>query len=174
MISASKKIYKKFSDDLLVCSNENIGKTVHQFFNKQAVINIVAPINEVKGSKGILEHFFRPLLLSFPDLYRITDILFGGKYCEAEWVTGSGHFVGTFANDWMGIPANNKLTYLRFGEFHRIEEGQSIETYLFFDLIDLLRQIGKWPLLVNSLGNERFIPGPITSDGILLEDKNLQ
>ena len=174
MISASKKIYKKFSDDLLVCSNENIGETVHQFFNKQAEINIVAPINEVEGSKGILDHFFRPLLFSFPDLYRRTDILFGGKFCEAEWVTGSGHFVGTFANDWMGIPANNKLTYLRFGEFHRIEEGQSIETYLFFDLIDLLRQIGKWPLLVNSLGNERFIPGPMTSDGILLEDKNTE
>ncbi len=43
----------------------------------------------------------------------------------------------------MGIPANNKLTYLRYGEFHRMENNQAVETYLFFDLIDLLRQIGK-------------------------------
>ena len=72
----------------------------------------------------------------------------------------------------MGIPANNKLTYLRYGEFHRMQNGQAVETYLFFDLIDLLRQIGKWPLLTKSLGDENFIPGPITSDGIILEAQN--
>ena len=70
--------------------------------------------------------------------------------------------------------ANKKLIYLRFGEFHKMEGGRAIETYFFLDLIDLLRQIGKWPLLVNSLGNEKFIPGPMTSDGILLEEKNTE
>ncbi|GIT08386.1 MAG: hypothetical protein CM1200mP30_20160 [Pseudomonadota bacterium] len=47
----------------------------------------------------------------------------------------------------MGIPANKKLTYLRYGEFHRMQNGQAVETYLFLDFIDLLRQIGKWPCL---------------------------
>ena len=172
MISEHKKVYKKFSDDLLICTKERISNTVHQFFHEEAVINVVAPINQIKGIKGLIEHFFSPMLSAFPDLYRRTDILFGGIFCEEEWITGSGHFVGTFAKDWMGIPANKKLTYLRFGEFHRIEEGQAIETFLFFDLIDLLRQIGKWPLLIDSLGNEKFIPGPITSDGVILEEKN--
>ena len=74
----------------------------------------------------------------------------------------------------MGIPASNELTFLRFGEFHKMEGGRAIETYFFLDLIDLLRQIGKWPLLENSLGNETFVPGPITSDGIVLEDKNTE
>jgi len=172
MISENKKIYKKFSDDLLAVTQEGLSNTVHQFFNKEAKINVVAPINEITGGKGLLKKLFIPMLYAFPDLYRRTDILFGGIFNEEEWVTGSGHFVGTFAKDWMGIPANNQLTFLRFGEFHRMQDGQAIETYLFFDLIDLLRQIGKWPLLTKSLGDERFIPGPITSDGIILQEQN--
>ena len=172
MISENKKIYKKFSDDLLAVTQEGLSNTVHQFINKEAKINVVAPINEITGGKELLKKLFIPMLYAFPDLYRRTDILFGGIFNEEEWVTGSGHFVGTFAKDWMGIPANNQLTFLRFGEFHRMQDGQPIETYLFFDLIDLLRQIGKWPLLTKSLGDERFIPGPITSDGIILQEQN--
>jgi len=172
MISENKKIYKKFSDDLLVVKQEGLSNTIHQFFNKEAKINVVAPFNEIIGGKKLLEKLFNPMLYAFPNLYRRTDILFGGIFNEEEWVTGSGHFVGTFAKDWMGIPANNQLTFLRFGEFHRMQDGQAIETYLFFDLIDLLRQIGKWPLLTKSLGDERFIPGPITSDGIILQEQN--
>ena len=172
MISENKIIYKKFSDDLSAVKPEGLSNTIHQFFNKEAKINVVAPFNEIIGGKELLEKLFNPMLYAFPNLYRRTDILFGGIFNEEEWVTGSGHFVGTFAKDWMGIPANNQLTFLRFGEFHRMQDGQAIETYLFFDLIDLLRQIGKWPLLTKSLGDERFIPGPITSDGIILEAQN--
>ena len=172
MISENKIIYKKFSDDLSAVKPEGLSNTIHQFFNKEAKINVVAPFNEIIGGKELLEKLFNPMLYAFPNLYRRTDILFGGIFNEEEWVTGSGHFVGTFAKDWMGIPANNQLTFLRFGEFHRMQDGQAIETYLFFDLIDLLRQIGKWPLLTKSLGDENFIPGPITSDGIILEAQN--
>lgn len=172
MMSENKIIYKNFSDDLSAVKQEGLSNIVHQFFNKEAKINVVAPFNEIIGGKELLEKLFNPMLYAFPNLYRRTDILFSGIFNEEEWVTGSGHFVGTFAKDWMGIPANNKLTYLRYGEFHRMQNGQAVETYLFFDLIDLLRQIGKWPLLTKSLGDENFIPGPITSDGIILEAQN--
>ena len=174
MIFDNKKIYKKYSDDLLIMSQKSISKLLHQFFDEEVVINIVSPINRIDGCDSLLNSFFHPMLKAFPDLYRRTDILFSGIFKGKEWVTGSGHYVGTFANDWMGIPANNELTYLRFGEFHKMEKGKAIETFLFLDLIDLLRQIGKWPLLENSLGNEKFIPGPMTSDGIVICEKNIE
>ena len=168
----NKKIYKKFCDIFLNHTQKEINSAVHEFFNKEAKINVVEPINEIKGAEELLKKFFLPMLKSFPDLYRRTDIFFAGISKDHEWVTSSGHFVGTFKNNWMGIPANNKLTYLRYGEFHRMQNSQAVETYLFFDLIDLLRQIGKWPLLTKSLGDEKFIPGPMTSDGIILEEQN--
>tara|TARA_Y100001970_G_C14250159_1_gene871233 strand:+ start:24 stop:1052 length:1029 start_codon:yes stop_codon:yes gene_type:complete len=170
----NKKIYKKFSDDLLIMSQKGISKILNQFFDEKAVINIVSPINRIDGFERFLNSFFRPMLKAFPDLYRRTDILFSGIFMDEEWVTGSGHYVGTFTNDWMGIPSNNELTYLRFGEFHKMEKGKAIETFLFLDFVDLLRQIGKWPLLENSLGNEKFIPGPMTSDGIVIGKKNIK
>ena len=172
MISENKKLYKKFSEDLLDVTEDGLSNAVHQFFNNEAKINVVAPINEITGGKELFKKIFDPMLCAFPDLYRRTDIFFAGIFNNQEWVTSSGHFVGTFANNWMGIPAHKKLTYLRYGEFHRMKNGQAVETYLFLDFIDLLRQIGKWPLLTKSLGDEGFIPGPITSDGIILQEQN--
>ena len=139
----NKKIYKKFCDIFLNHTQKEINSAVHEFFNKEAKINVVEPINEIKGAEELLKKFFLPMLKSFPDLYRRTDIFFAGISKNQDWVTSAGHFVGTFKNNWMGIPANNKLTYLRYGEFHRMLNNQAVETYLFFDLIDLLRQIGK-------------------------------
>ena len=169
----NKIIYKKFCDTFLYDAQDKLKSAINIFFDKDAIINVVEPVNEIKGKEELINKFFLPMLNSFPDLYRRTDIFFAGISKNQEWVTSSGHFVGTFENNWMGIPANNKLTYLRYGEFHRMQNGQAVETYLFFDLIDLLRQIDKWPLITKSLGDENFIPGPITSEGILLETQNL-
>ncbi len=170
----NKIIYKKFCDTFLYDAQDKLKSAINIFFDKDAIINVVEPVNEIKGKEELINKFFLPMLNSFPDLYRRTDIFFAGISKNQEWVTSSGHFVGTFENNWMGIPANNKLTYLRYGEFHRMQNGQAVETYLFFDLIDLLRQIDKWPLITKSLGDENFIPGPITSEGILLETQNLK
>ena len=93
MISENKKIYKKFSDDLSAVKPEGLSNTIHQFFNKEAKINVVAPFNEIIGGKKLLEKLFNPMLYAFPNLYRRTDILFGGIFNEEEWVTGSGNFV---------------------------------------------------------------------------------
>ena len=172
MISENKKIYKKFSEDLLDVTEDGLSNAVHQFFNNEAKINVVAPVNEITGGKELFKKIIDPMLCAFPDLYRRTDLFFAGIFNNQEWVTSSGHFVGTFAKNWMGIPANKKLTYLRYGEFHRMQNGQAVETYLFLDFIDLLRQIGKWPLLTKSLGDEGFVPGPITSDGVILQEQN--
>ena len=170
----NKIIYKKFCDTFLYDAQDKLKSAINIFFDKDAIINVVEPVNEIKGKEELINKFFLPMLNSFPDLYRRTDIFFAGISKNQEWVTSSGHFVGTFENNWMGIPANNKLTYLRYGEFHRMQNGQALETYLFFDLIDLLRQIDKWPLITKSLGDENFIPGPISSEGILLETQNLK
>ena len=170
----NKIIYKKFCDTFLYDAQDKLKSAINIFFDKDAIINVVEPVNEIKGKEELINKFFLPMLNSFPDLYRRTDIFFAGISKNQEWVTSSGHFVGTFENNWMGIPANNKLTYLRYGEFHRMQNGQAVETYLFFDLIDLLRQIDKWPLITKSLGDENFIPGPISSEGILLETQNLK
>ena len=97
MISENKKLYKKFSEDLLDVTEDGLSNAVHQFFNNEAKINVVAPINEITGGKGLFNKFFGPMLCAFPDLYRRTDLFFAGIFNNQEWVTSSGHFVGTLS-----------------------------------------------------------------------------
>ena len=86
MISNNKKIFKKYSDDLLIMSQENITKRIYEFFDEKAVINVVDPINKIYGSEGFIDCFFLPILNAFPDLYRRTDILFGGIFEDLDLV----------------------------------------------------------------------------------------
>ena len=54
----NKKIYKKFCDIFLNDTQKKINNVVHEFFNKDAKINVVEPINEIKGAEELLKKNF--------------------------------------------------------------------------------------------------------------------
>ena len=58
-----------------------------------------------------------------------------------------------------------KLACLRFGEFHRMEDGKVVETHVYLGLAELIIALGLWPL-EPSQGYEGVVPGPATHDGI--------
>ena len=43
-------------------AQKEINNAVHEFFNKDAIINIVEPKNEIKGTEKLLKKFFLPML----------------------------------------------------------------------------------------------------------------
>ena len=137
------------------------------FFHLDADINVVQPINHVAGAEAFIARLVEPMLHSFNHLYRRTDMLFGGESQGAEWVVSHGHYVGEFVNAWLGIPPAGKITWLHYAEYHRMEHGKAVETYLYLDMLDLLRQVGAWPL-PESNGYEGVVAGPATTDGIVL------
>jgi hypothetical protein len=55
---------------------------------------------------------------------------------------------------------------LRYAEFHRVHEGKIAETAVSFELLDLMRQAGHYPLPPPT-GALFTYPGPRTHDGIL-------
>ena len=75
------------------------------------------PFNELAGCDAVVAGWWQPLRAAFPDVRRETYILLGGSFEGKEWVSATGCFVGTFAADWVGIPASGKATSIRFGEF---------------------------------------------------------
>ena len=106
------------------------------------------PYNDIHGADALVHQFWQPLLRSFPDLQRHTDVLLAGAYRDQYWVSGSGTFTGTFVNDWNGIAATGEKTMIRFGEIMSIEAGKIVKTYLLLDLIDVMQQGGfqlGWP-----------------------------
>jgi predicted ester cyclase len=95
----------------------------------------------------------------------------GGGYDGRDWVCATGYFVGTFARDWLSIPATGQKAYIRFGEFCQMAEGRIAKTYTILDLLDLIRQAG-YRLLQNNGGKEALVPGPLADDGILLTEQD--
>ena len=127
------------------------------------------PINAHRGAPAVLSAFWVPLLHALPDVERRDDILIAGAFNGGTWVGATGYYTGTFANDWLGIPATGGIVNLRFGEFSRIENGRVCEVYLIIDILDVLRQVGRWPRgLPLSPGVVDRAPGPGSADGTRL------
>ena len=91
------------------------------FFAQDADINIVHPFNQLTGLDAYLNEFLLPLQHSFEGLYRRDDIFMVGEFKGQNWISSTGYYVGQFARDWIGLNATKTLSYLRYGEFHRIQ-----------------------------------------------------
>jgi hypothetical protein len=140
------------------------------FFSSDAAINVVHPFKDCAGSDTYLTKLIAPLQQAFDGLYRRDDIVMAGEFEGAKWISSTGYYVGHFARDWIGIRAPGKLCYLRFGEFHRMEGGKAVESYIFLDIPELMIACGQWPIATgpgHSRGHTGLIHGPASQDGIL-------
>ncbi len=142
---------------------------VSEFFAPDAVINLVHPFNEMKGSSDYVHRFLEPLRQSFLHLTRTDYIAFAGSFENSDWVTCTGYYRGHFRAPWLGINPTQALAYLRFGEFHRMEAGRAVESYIFLDIPELMIAAGQWSI-TDSPGRYRgftgYLPGPATQDGL--------
>lgn len=167
----NKQRYARLAASYRECDPQEIRAALTGFLHPDVRVNVAQPINEVSGAGQFIERVMDPLLGSFEHLHRRADMLFGGEFQGGEWVVSHGHYMGVFAADWMGIPASGSAVWLHYLEFHRMEDGRSVESYLYLDMLNFLRQLGRWPLPPSS-GHEGFVPGPATADGILVASQD--
>ncbi len=171
MSSYDRSLYLQYADAL-----RHPGKfsaAVSLFFSKDANINVVHPFNESQGTEAFHSGFIDPLQQAFEGLYRRDDIFMSGQFEGQDWISSTGYYVGRFANDWIGIKATNTLSYLRYGEFHRIESGKAVESYIYLDIPEFMIACNQWPLTVGpglSRGYTGLIQGPASRDGVITED----
>ena len=141
---------------------------VRAFFARDAQINVVHPFNTFDRTT-----FFNEVLGSiyaaFSHVHWTDYIAFGGIFDGAIWVTSTGYVSGHFHAPFLTIQPTDTLAHLRFGEFHRMEDGRAVESYVFFDLPELMIAAGQWPI-AESPGRDRgftgYLPGPISQDGL--------
>ena len=128
MSKENRLFYLKYAEVLKYPGN--FSSSVTDFFAEHAEINVVHPFNQLTGSHGYLEEFLFPLQDSFKGLYRRDDIFMFGEFKGQKWISSTGYYVGHFAKDWIGLRATKKLSYLRYGEFHRLESNHAVESYI--------------------------------------------
>ena len=141
--------------------------------------NVSAPVDQIRGVEAVIADFWLPLQHSFPDLKRHPYVFMGGiddsseLYATAggeEWVSGCGYLTGTFAHDWLGIPATGRKTNIWFGLFYVLREGKIAESYIQLDVLAVMRQAG-YQVVPPAPGAEGGkVPCPLAKDGILLTE----
>jgi predicted ester cyclase len=129
------------------------------------------PMNEHHGTEAVMAQVWAPLKVALPDLERRDLIFVGGTFEGREYVAMTGHYCGTFRHDWLGIPATGRPVFLRYGEVHQITDGRIVQSNCLWDVLDVIRQAGFWPI-APSLGAEGMWPGPITGDGLVFNDSD--
>ncbi len=134
-----------------------------------SVWRVAHPINLCRGNAEALTRALRPLKRACPDLERRDVIFVGGSYEGRRYLAAVGHYCGTMRGDWLGLPATRRPIYLRYGEIYEVDaEGRAVQANLIWDVLDIMRQVGLWPI-APPLGSPEMWPAPITADGVRFE-----
>lgn len=172
-MQANRNTFRAYLDAFRHPGSDAFERAAQDFFAPDASINMVHPFNELVGSDLFIKRFVQPLSRSFQGLYRRDYISMVGNFQGGQWVSSTGYYVGNFIQDWLGIKATDRLAWLRVGEFHRMENGQAVESFIFLDLPELMIACGQWPNSISSPatvnGYQGYLPGPASQDGILME-----
>ena len=147
-------------------------QTIERIYHPDARWYGSHPINELQGVDAIKD-VWRRLRQSFPDMERRDSIFLAGTSGSRQYVAAVGIYQSNFVTDWLGVPATHGVAHLRYGEVHELDDGKISHTYALWDLLDLLRQAGVWPI-APSLGAELAWPAPATADGLRLGDEDAE
>ncbi len=136
-----------------------------------ACFHLAGPAAACEGAAAIEAGWLAPLRRALAGAHRRDILLIGGdnaRQTGGHWVAAITHYVGTFAAPLFGLTPSHRLAFLRSGEFYRTEGGRITEGRIIFDLPDLMRQAGRFPL-PRDQGTEMAFPAPATLDGICPE-----
>lgn len=155
-------------DTLAAASPEMVEVALDALAHPSAQWRAAHPMNEMAGTAFALKDIWAPLKTAMPDLERRDLVFVGGRYLGRDYIAAIGHYCGTMRGDWLGIPATGKTVTLRYGEVWQIDEdGRVLQANLLWDVLDVMRQAGLWPL-APSLGVDEMWQAPITGDGLRL------
>lgn len=139
---------------------------LEKYASPELCLNITKPFEEMVGLQAFDEQFWQPLQVAFPDLENQPYILIGGQHEGRNYVSCTGNFIGTFEQAWLDIPPTHQPTWLRYAGHFLIENNKITKAWFFFDLLDVMRQVG-FHFFPNR-GVEWVPPAPMTGDGIVL------
>ena len=109
----NKRLVWDFWQAIDSANGDRLEPVVRNYLATDVTWNGFDPINRLRGVEAFVSEFWLPLHRSFPDLERRSHLFFGGRSNGRVdglrdghlWVCGTGYLHGTFANDYLAIPA---------------------------------------------------------------------
>jgi steroid delta-isomerase-like uncharacterized protein len=96
--------------------------------------------------RDVIKHVVTMFSKGFPDLqHTVDEMIAEGATVAARWTVR-----GTHRGDFQGIAPTNKRVLLSGTTVHHMEHQRIAETWLVFDTMELLQQLGAVPQTVQS------------------------
>ena len=166
--AANKKTVALSLRRLLDVADADLEQAAAEAYAPDACLHAFHPVNEHDGAGSIARELWAPLRRAFPDLERREQIVVAGTYQEKDFVCSMSFLQGSFAEDWLGIPATHDIVTLRCCEINQVIDGRIVESHVLIDTLDVMRQAGVWPI-APSLGSETTWLSPADSSGVNLD-----
>ncbi len=167
-IEHAKQLVLSYYTELETATQDTVASIVQKYVSQAYTWYGVHPFNKQNDRQQVIEIFWKPFYASWSHVQRRQDIFIAGKniYDNKIWTISMGHFLGIRQAEWLGIPSNNAMTFLRYAEFHCVENDSITQSAFFCDMIDVMQQSGIYPLPMQT-GASFLYPGPRTHDGLL-------
>lgn len=174
LFQSEKDLVRAYYSQLDAAAPEALEQVAGRYVAPDAPWRGFHPFGVCTGPAEVAESFWRPLRHALTRMQRREDIFFAGRNeidgFNSVWVVSMGHLMGLFDQPWLEIAPTGKLAVLRYCEFNRVEQGRIVETAMYFDIPHLMVQAGLAPF-PEQTGAHLVQPGPLTHDGLLLEDQ---
>lgn len=181
-LQAAKQTVLRYQEALDTCTTEQLPSVLAQHTSDDYLWRGMHPFYEQHGAKDVANIFWQPLREAFAPLQRRPDVFLAGNNALHEgdqghnnddqvWVCSMGHFFGLFDKPWLGIPPTGKMVFIRYAEFNCVENDRIVESAFFCDVISIMQQAGHYPLPPHT-GAFFMHPGPLTHDGLLIEEQD--
>ncbi len=171
---SEKKLILSFQAALEQASEAQLADVLMRFCAPDSLWRGLHPFGEINCPSEVADQFWQPLKRCLARLQIRNDIFFAGRNSlsddQAVWVASMGHLVGLFDQPWLGIKPTHKMAFLRYCAFYKIASGQIAETAMYFDIPHLMTQAGQSPFQTQTAVH-LVQPGPLTHDGLLLDDQ---
>jgi len=133
---ANKRILRRFFEELFNTGDLSIADEIVAL----DYVNHNTIPGEPSGREG-LKAFVTLLRTAFPDIrFTIDDQL-----AEGDKVAPRLHFTGTHRGEFAGVPATGKPVTATAINLQRVADGQIQETWLDWDALGLMQQLGAVP-----------------------------
>ena len=168
LVTQNKRLLAEYYAALDGAAPSALGGVLAHYMSPTALFHTVHPLNDLHGPDAVKAQLIGPLRHAIPDLQRRTYAIMAGRFADADWACAMGVLEGVMAAGWLGLKPTLGLVNLRFGEFHKIEDGRIVESFAIYDLIDFMRQTGRNPLPAPPMGVADIFPAPLTQDGLTM------